>query len=128
MRRMHERQNIGKVILLPETKKEEEKPKSDPEPVENVEKTEAAVNEKKEEATEEVKAEKDWVRVFILNDIFKHILNEFPFVQSSKKGKKREEKHDAMNSLTLSVFSNVYEDLAVQYVYSVVSMLGILVF
>ncbi|XP_051273550.1 synaptic vesicle membrane protein VAT-1 homolog [Dicentrarchus labrax] len=59
MRRMHERQNIGKVILLPEPKKEEEKPKSDPEPVENVEKTEAAVNEKKEEATEEVKAEKD---------------------------------------------------------------------
>ncbi|XP_073346007.1 synaptic vesicle membrane protein VAT-1 homolog [Pagrus major] len=59
MRRMHERQNIGKVILLPEPKKEEEKPKSDPEPVENVEKSEAAVSEKKEEATEEVKAEKD---------------------------------------------------------------------
>lgn len=59
MRRMHERQNIGKVILLPEAKKEEEKPKSDPEPVENVEKTEAAVDEKKEEATNEVKAEKD---------------------------------------------------------------------
>ncbi|XP_044033589.1 synaptic vesicle membrane protein VAT-1 homolog [Siniperca chuatsi] len=59
MKRMHERQNIGKVILLPETKKEEEKPKSDPEPVENVEKTEAAINEEKEEATENVKAEKD---------------------------------------------------------------------
>ncbi|KAE8284067.1 Synaptic vesicle membrane protein VAT-1-like protein [Larimichthys crocea] len=59
MRRMHERLNIGKIILLPEAKKEEEKPKSDPEPVENVEKTEAAVNEKKEEATEEVKEEKD---------------------------------------------------------------------
>ncbi|XP_070783239.1 synaptic vesicle membrane protein VAT-1 homolog [Enoplosus armatus] len=59
MRRMHERQNIGKVILLPETKKEEEKPKSDPEPVENVEKTEAPAEEKKEEAIEEVKAEKD---------------------------------------------------------------------
>lgn len=58
MRRMHERQNIGKVILLPEPKKEEEKPKSDPQ-VENVEKTEPAVSEKKEEATEEVKAEKD---------------------------------------------------------------------
>ncbi|XP_059180610.1 synaptic vesicle membrane protein VAT-1 homolog [Centropristis striata] len=57
MRRMHERQNIGKVILLPEQKKVEEKPKSDPEPVENVEKTEAAVSEKKEETTEEVKAE-----------------------------------------------------------------------
>ncbi|XP_078134948.1 synaptic vesicle membrane protein VAT-1 homolog [Sander vitreus] len=56
-RRMHERQNIGKVILLPEAKKEEEKPKSSPEPVENVEKTEAAVNDKKEETTEEVKAE-----------------------------------------------------------------------
>nr|XP_046233259.1 synaptic vesicle membrane protein VAT-1 homolog [Scatophagus argus] len=59
MRRMHERQNIGKVILLPETKTEEEKPKSDPEPVENVEKTEDAVNKKGEETTEEVKAEKD---------------------------------------------------------------------
>ncbi|TKS89640.1 Synaptic vesicle membrane protein VAT-1 -like protein [Collichthys lucidus] len=59
MRRMHERLNIGKVILLPEAKKEEEKPKSDPEPVENVEKTEAAVEEKKEEAAEEVKEEKD---------------------------------------------------------------------
>ena len=57
MKRMHERQNIGKVILLPEAKKEEEVPKSNPEPVENVEKTEAAVNEKKEETTEEVKAE-----------------------------------------------------------------------
>lgn len=57
MRRMHERQNIGKVILLPEAKKEEEKPKSDPEPVEKVENTEAAVNKKKEETTEEVKAE-----------------------------------------------------------------------
>ncbi|KAK5906003.1 hypothetical protein CgunFtcFv8_001906 [Champsocephalus gunnari] len=57
MKRMHERQNIGKVILLPEAKKEEEVPKSNPEPVENVEKTEAAVDEKKEETTEEVKAE-----------------------------------------------------------------------
>ncbi|XP_042363686.1 synaptic vesicle membrane protein VAT-1 homolog [Plectropomus leopardus] len=38
MKRMHERQNIGKVILLPEAKEEEEKPKSNPEPVENVEK------------------------------------------------------------------------------------------
>ncbi|XP_070707914.1 synaptic vesicle membrane protein VAT-1 homolog [Pempheris klunzingeri] len=59
MRRMHERQNIGKVILLPEAKKEEEKPKSEPEPVESVEKTEAAVSKKKELATDEVKAEKD---------------------------------------------------------------------
>lgn len=59
MRRMHERQNIGKVILLPEAKKEEEKPKTNPEPVKNVEKTEAAVKEEKEEAKEEVKAEKD---------------------------------------------------------------------
>lgn len=45
MRRMHERQNIGKVILLPEPKKVEEKPKSDPEPVEDVGKTEAAATE-----------------------------------------------------------------------------------
>ncbi|XP_023264931.1 synaptic vesicle membrane protein VAT-1 homolog [Seriola lalandi dorsalis] len=59
MRRMHERQNIGKVILLPEPKKQEEKPKSNAEPGENVEKSEADVSEKKEEATEEVKAEKD---------------------------------------------------------------------
>ncbi|XP_026171419.1 synaptic vesicle membrane protein VAT-1 homolog [Mastacembelus armatus] len=50
MRRMHERLNIGKVILLPEPKKEEEKPKSNAEPGENVE---------QKEATEEVKAEKD---------------------------------------------------------------------
>ncbi|KAM9837863.1 synaptic vesicle membrane protein VAT-1 homolog [Aulostomus maculatus] len=59
MRRMHERQNIGKVILLPEPKKEEEKPASSPEPEEKVEKTEPAVNEEKKEATEEVKEEKD---------------------------------------------------------------------
>lgn len=57
MRRMHERQNIGKVILLPEPKKEEEKPK--PEPGENVEKTEAGAKENKEAATKEVKAEED---------------------------------------------------------------------
>ncbi|KAM6898637.1 synaptic vesicle membrane protein VAT-1 homolog isoform 2-T2 [Lycodopsis pacificus] len=68
MKRMHERQNIGKVILLPEAKEEEAKEeeakeeeaaesKSNPEPVENVEKTEAAIDEKEEEATEEVKAE-----------------------------------------------------------------------
>lgn len=56
MKRMHERQNIGKVILLPEPKKEEEKPKSNAEVGENVEKNDAAVSEKKEE---EVKAEKD---------------------------------------------------------------------
>lgn len=59
MKRMHERQNIGKIILLPEPKKEEEKPKSNPEPTENVEKTEAAVSEQKEEPTEEVKAEEN---------------------------------------------------------------------
>lgn len=62
MKRMHERQNIGKVILLPEPKKEEEKPKSNAEAGENVEKNDAAISEKKEE---EVEAEKDWVRVFI---------------------------------------------------------------
>ncbi|XP_041829542.1 synaptic vesicle membrane protein VAT-1 homolog [Melanotaenia boesemani] len=59
MKRMHERQNIGKVILLPEPKAKEEKPKADAEGGENVEKNEAAVSEKKEEATEEVEAEKD---------------------------------------------------------------------
>lgn len=56
---MHERQNIGKVILLPETKKKEEKPNPESEPAENVEKTEAAIIEEKEDATEEVEAEKD---------------------------------------------------------------------
>ncbi|XP_069547919.1 synaptic vesicle membrane protein VAT-1 homolog [Brachyistius frenatus] len=55
MKRMHERQNVGKVILLPEPKKEEEKQKSNTDAEEN----DAVVNEKKEEATEEVKAEKD---------------------------------------------------------------------
>ncbi|XP_047464771.1 synaptic vesicle membrane protein VAT-1 homolog [Mugil cephalus] len=60
MKRMHERQNIGKVILLPEPKKIEEEPKpAAAEPGESAEKSEAAADEKKEEATEEVKAEKD---------------------------------------------------------------------
>lgn len=60
MRRMHERQNIGKVILLPEPKKKEEK--SEVDAAENVEKNEAAVSEKKEEEEEEeVKAE-NWAR------------------------------------------------------------------
>uniref|UniRef100_UPI0037E7B3BD synaptic vesicle membrane protein VAT-1 homolog n=1 Tax=Semicossyphus pulcher TaxID=241346 RepID=UPI0037E7B3BD len=59
MKRMHERQNIGKVILLPEARKEEEKPKSNPEPVENVEEIKAAASEQTEEAPEEVKAEID---------------------------------------------------------------------
>uniref|UniRef100_A0A1A7WUR2 Vesicle amine transport protein 1 homolog (T. californica) n=1 Tax=Iconisemion striatum TaxID=60296 RepID=A0A1A7WUR2_9TELE len=57
MKRMHERQNIGKVILLPGPKKSEEKPKSNADATETVEKNEAA--EKKEEPAEEVKAEKD---------------------------------------------------------------------
>ncbi|XP_037320013.1 synaptic vesicle membrane protein VAT-1 homolog [Pungitius pungitius] len=57
MRRMHERQNIGKVILLPERKQEEAKSNSNAEPVENAEKTEAAIDEKEAEVTEEVKAE-----------------------------------------------------------------------
>uniref|UniRef100_A0A1A8KYP5 Vesicle amine transport protein 1 homolog (T. californica) n=2 Tax=Nothobranchius pienaari TaxID=704102 RepID=A0A1A8KYP5_9TELE len=56
MKRMHERQNIGKVILLPEPKKREEKPKSN---ADAVEENEAAINEKKEEPAEEVKAEQD---------------------------------------------------------------------
>lgn len=34
MRRMHERQNVGKVILLTEAKEKEEKPKSESEQVE----------------------------------------------------------------------------------------------
>ncbi|CAG5906024.1 unnamed protein product [Menidia menidia] len=60
MKRMHERQNIGKVILLPDPKKREEKPKSEEsEAGEQVEKNEAAVSEKEEEATEEVKAGDD---------------------------------------------------------------------
>ncbi|XP_013889382.1 synaptic vesicle membrane protein VAT-1 homolog [Austrofundulus limnaeus] len=59
MKRMHERQNIGKVILLPEPKKSEEKPKSNADAAENVEKNQAVAGEKKDEAVEEVKAEKD---------------------------------------------------------------------
>lgn len=59
MKRMHDRQNIGKVILLPEPKKSEEKPKSNAEVVENEEKNDAAVSEKKEEVAEEVETEKD---------------------------------------------------------------------
>lgn len=59
MKRMHDRQNIGKVILLPEPKKSEEKPKSNAEGVENEEKNDAAVSEKKEEVAEEVETEKD---------------------------------------------------------------------
>ncbi|MEQ2242461.1 Synaptic vesicle membrane protein VAT-1, partial [Ilyodon furcidens] len=59
MKRMHDRQNIGKIILLPEPKKSEEKPKSNAEAAENAEKNEAAVSEKKEEPAEEVEAEKD---------------------------------------------------------------------
>ncbi|XP_037546989.1 synaptic vesicle membrane protein VAT-1 homolog [Nematolebias whitei] len=59
MKRMHERQNIGKIILLPEPKKSEEQTKSSADAAEGVEKNEAAVSEKKDEAVEEVKAEKD---------------------------------------------------------------------
>ncbi|KAF3704377.1 Synaptic vesicle membrane protein VAT-1 -like protein [Channa argus] len=59
MRRMHERQNIGKIILLPEPKKKDEEPKSNAEPAEEVEKNESAATEKKEDASEEVKEEKD---------------------------------------------------------------------
>lgn len=57
MRRMHERQNVGKVILLPEPKKEEEKPKTPTESGEKEENGDAAAKETKEEATEEVKTE-----------------------------------------------------------------------
>lgn len=59
MKRMHDRQNIGKVILLPEPKKSEEKPESNAEAAENLEKAETAVSEKKEDAAEEVEAGKD---------------------------------------------------------------------
>lgn len=59
MKRMHERQNIGKVILLPEPKKSEEKPKSNADAAENVAGNQAAAREKKDEAVEEAKAEKD---------------------------------------------------------------------
>ncbi|XP_029933580.1 synaptic vesicle membrane protein VAT-1 homolog [Myripristis murdjan] len=61
MKRMHERLNIGKVILLPEPKKEEEKPKSSPEAEDKADKTEARVSEEKKEEgnTQEVKAEGD---------------------------------------------------------------------
>lgn len=76
MKRMHERQNIGKIILLTEPKKKEEEPKSNAEPGEKVEKTESAANEKKEEATEEVKAEMDWAREFL------HFLCKFPYYLS----------------------------------------------
>ncbi|XP_076008007.1 synaptic vesicle membrane protein VAT-1 homolog [Genypterus blacodes] len=57
MSRMHERKNIGKVILLPEPKEEEDKPQSDSEPGD---KTEAPIEEeKKEEVTEEETAKQD---------------------------------------------------------------------
>lgn len=64
MRRMHERQNIGKVILLPDPKKKEEEeeegePQSNAEAGERVEKTESAASETKEGATEEAEAAKD---------------------------------------------------------------------
>ncbi len=59
MKRMHDRQNIGKVILLPEAKEEEEQPKTNPDLGKEEEKTEPVVTKETEEATEEVKAEKD---------------------------------------------------------------------
>ncbi|XP_015245978.1 PREDICTED: synaptic vesicle membrane protein VAT-1 homolog [Cyprinodon variegatus] len=59
MKRMHDRQNIGKVILIPEPKKSEEKPQSNTEEAENVGENEAAVSDQKEEAAVEVEAEKD---------------------------------------------------------------------
>lgn len=53
MKRMHDRQNVGKVILLPEPKKEEEKPKTPTESGEKEEKSEAVAKEMKEEAKPE---------------------------------------------------------------------------
>ncbi len=43
MKRMHDRQNIGKVILLPEAKEEEEQPKTNPDLGKEEEKTEPVV-------------------------------------------------------------------------------------
>lgn len=57
MRRMHERQNIGKVILLPETKKGE-KPKSECQPVEKEERNEPTVNETAEDTREPTAGDK----------------------------------------------------------------------
>lgn len=59
MRRMHERQNVGKVILLPEPKKEEEKPKTPTESGVKEEKSDAAAKETNKEVAEEVKTEQD---------------------------------------------------------------------
>ncbi|KAM3859952.1 synaptic vesicle membrane protein VAT-1 homolog [Diretmus argenteus] len=62
MRRMQERQNIGKVILLPEPKKEADEPQSDdPEPGETVDDADAAVSkeEQQEANAAEVKAVED---------------------------------------------------------------------
>lgn len=56
MRRMHDRQNIGKVILLPDPKKEEEKPKTPTESGIKEEISEAA-KETEEKATAEVTTE-----------------------------------------------------------------------
>ncbi|KAM9424901.1 synaptic vesicle membrane protein VAT-1 homolog [Pholidichthys leucotaenia] len=57
MKRMHDRLNIGKVILLPEPKKKEEKAKANAEAGGSAEKSEATPE--KAEASEEVKAEKE---------------------------------------------------------------------
>ncbi|CAN9509265.1 unnamed protein product [Ophioblennius macclurei] len=59
LKRMQERQNIGKIILLPKPKKEEKKPEPKAEEGKNVEQNEAAVDQKQEEATEEAEAGKD---------------------------------------------------------------------
>lgn len=120
MKRMHERQNIGKVILLPEPKKEEEKPKSNAEAGENVEKNDAAISEKKEE---EVEAEKDWVRVFISRVSFFALL----FKEKEKKKRQGEgKKQDVMNSLSV-FFWKCWWIFVVQYGYTVVSLSGTLV-
>ena len=58
MRRMHERHNIGKVILLPEPKKEE-KAESIPEPAATDNQKEEAERDMKEAPTEEDQAEKN---------------------------------------------------------------------
>lgn len=101
MKRMHERQNIGKVILLPEPKKEEEKPKSNAEAGENVEKNDAAISEKKEE---EVEAEKDWVRVFISRVSF------FALLFKEKKKKAGWRKKARCHEFFVSIFLEMLMD------------------
>lgn len=62
MRRMHERQNIGKVILIPEAKAAKEKPAGSDAPPESAGKSATDDTKKEEEAAAAVgdEAEKFW--------------------------------------------------------------------